>query len=442
MARRRRNKLPPEPVNTTIQSLSHEGRGIASIDGKTTFIFGALPGEDVEFVYTSKRGSHDEGKTTAVLTAAPERVEPQCPHFTICGGCSLQHLDHGEQIKHKQQVLLDHLRHFGKLTPNEVLEPLTGPAWGYRNKARLGVRYVFKKDSTLVGFRERGSAFLAVIDQCEILNPRVGQLITPLRELIHEFENKREIAQIEVSIGDTDVALVFRNLVELTDDEKTALINFGQQHNIQIFLQPAGPASVYKLYPNDDTNYLTYSLPDFDLTMQFHPMDFTQVNTDINRKMVKRSVDFLQLTKEDTVLDLFCGLGNFTLPIATQAKHVVGVEGSDLMTERAGMNAKANKLSNVEFHAANLMESIDEFEWAKQHYDKILLDPPRSGAEMLVQQIERFNASLIVYVSCNPATLARDAAILAEKGYKLNKAGIMDMFPHTSHVESIAVFSK
>ena len=339
-------------------------------------------------------------------------------------------------------MLLEHLQHFGKLKPDEVLEPLIGPAWGYRNKARVGVRYVFKKETTLVGFRERGSAFLAEINQCEILNPRVGQLITPLRELIDTFENKREVAQIEVAIGDTDVALVFRNLVELSEAEKTALINFGQEHNLQIFLQPAGPDSVFKIYPHDDTNYLTYTLPDFDLTMKFHPMDFTQVNTDINRNMVKRAVDFLDLKNDDTVLDLFCGLGNFTLPIATKAKHVVGVEGSELMTERAGMNAKANGLSNVEFHAANLMESIDDFDWAKQHYNKILLDPPRSGAEMLVEQIERFKASLIAYVSCNPATLARDAAILASKGYHLTKAGIMDMFPHTSHVESIAVFSK
>lgn len=441
--RRRKKMLPEGEFTTTIEKMDHNGLGIARIDNKTTFIFNALPNETVKFKYVYSRKAFDNGITTEVITASPERQPPKCPHFGICGGCSLQHLKPAAQISYKQQTLLEQLKHFGATEPEAILPSLTGPEYGYRNKARLGVRFVIKKDTVLVGFRERQSNYLAQLDGCAVLNPRVGHLITPLRELIATLSAYRDIAQIEVAIGDTTTALIFRNLIELSEADQQKLIAFAEQHKLWIYLQPGNTDSVTKLHPADEQIFLSYSLPAFKLTYQFHPLDFTQVNSAINQQMIPLALQLLNLQPDDKVLDLFCGLGNFTLPLAQQAQHVIGVEGSEKMVERASMNAQTNHINNVEFYAADLMADCTNQAWAQQSYDKILLDPPRSGALEILPIIAKMQAKTIVYVSCNPATLARDAGELVKKyGYTLTSAGVMDMFPHTAHVESIALFTK
>ncbi len=443
MARKHKKSLPEGEFTANIDDLSHDGHGVAHINGKTTFIFNALPGESVQFHYTYSRKKFDHGIATTISNASPERATPKCPHFGICGGCSLQHLKPFAQISYKQSTLLMQMQHFGNVVPNEILEPLVADQWGYRHKARLGVRYVIKKEALLVGFREKQSNYLALIASCEVLHPSVGQLIMPLREMIAKMNAFKEIAQIEVAIGEQQTGLIFRNLVALDTTDQQHLIDFGKQHNLWIYLQPGNADSVVKFYPDDDNLFLEYSLPMYDLFYKFHPLDFTQVNPSINRKMLPLALELLNLQPTDKVLDLFCGLGNFTLPIAQIAKHVVGVEGAEKMVQRAAMNAKINNLTNTRFYAANLMESCEQHAWTKENYTKILIDPPRSGALEILPLIASFNAQTIVYVSCNPATLARDAGELVNKyGYTLTKVGVIDMFPHTAHVESIALFEK
>ncbi len=443
MARRRRRKpLPKDPVTASIHAFSHEGRGIASIDGKTTFIDNALAGEEVDFIYTEKRGKFDEGLAVEVHQASDDRVTPPCAHADICGGCSLQHLANSAQIAHKQSVLVEQLKHFGAAEDYELVEPMQADVLGYRRKARLGVKFVPKKGGALVGFREKKSNFLAQIESCAVLDERVGQIIRPLRDMITELDTNNKTAQLEVAMGDDQVALVVRHLEELTDKDRTLWTDFGKEHGLYIYLQPKGPNTVHLLYGPDEREWLSYKIDAFEVELLFHPMDFTQVNASINQQMVKKAIDWLEPKDEDRILDLFCGLGNFTIPLAKVAKNVIGVEGSDAMVERGGMNAKHNGLDNVEFYATNLQEDFTGEEWAQQGFNKVLIDPPRSGALDVVQNIARFNPERIVYVSCNPATLARDAGELKEKGYKLVKAGVMDMFPHTSHTESIALFEK
>jgi 23S rRNA (uracil1939-C5)-methyltransferase len=441
---RRRNKVDTTQISpASITRLSHEGRGIAQIDGKNTFLFGGLPEEAVLFHYTQKRGRFDEGDVTEVLSASPERTTPGCEHFALCGGCSFQHANHALQLSHKQSVLLEQLEHMAHLKVPQVLAPLTGAIWGYRRKARLGVRYVAKKESVLVGFRERKSPYLAQLNSCKILDPKVGELITPLRELITLLESFDKIAQIEVAVDDTRAALVFRNLVTLSEKDEAKLRAFGEQHTLWIYLQPGNETTVYKIYPKNDKSLLEYKLSAFNLRFQFHPLDFVQINNEVNQKLVALAITLLDPKPTDTILDLFCGLGNFTLPLATLADKVIGVEGSDKMVERAYSNAKLNAISNVEFYAANLQGDLNpEDPWTNQTFDKILLDPPRTGAAEIVPQLSNWKPQRIVYVSCNPATLARDAALIVALGYTLTQAGIIDMFPHTAHVESIAVFEK
>lgn len=440
--RRRKQKLPAEPQHAVIENLSHEGRGVARIDGKTVFIEGALPGETVMFRYTRRRSRHDEGVVTEVLTASSQRVVPPCEYYGMCGGCSLQHLDPGAQIAHKQSVLLDDLQHIGKVRPEEVLPPLTGPLWGYRQKARLGVRYVRKKERVLVGFREKHSAFLADMRRCKILAPQIGERLEDLSALIGRLSGYDRIAQIEVALGDEGAALIFRNLVQLTDTDHDLLSEFGRQFDFQIYLQPKGPDSVHLLWPGSAT--LRYALPEQGVTLEFLPNDFTQVNTAINRDMVTRAIGLLQPAPTDRVLELFCGLGNFSLPVAKQVRQVVGVEGDAGLVARARENASRNGIGNVEFNSANLLDDVRDQPWLRrQQYDKLLLDPPRSGAAEVIPQLAGAGARRIVYVACNPATLARDAGMLVhDQGYRLVSAGVMDMFPHTAHVESIALFVK
>lgn len=432
-----------DPATALVHALSHDGRGIATIEKKTTFISGALPGETVTYRINQKRSTYNEAALVDVIHPSPERVTPPCQHFGVCGGCSLQHMSMDTQIQLKQQTLLDQLKHFGQVTPANILPPLSATSLGYRRKARLGAKFVIKKDKMLVGFREKSSNYLADLERCIVLHPEVGERLTDLSQLIRSMDLYQHIPQIEVAIGDSDVALVFRHLEPLSQTDKDKLINFGEKHHFHIYLQPNAPATVEKIWPPDSAPRLTYTLPDDDLTFLFHPLDFTQINLDINRMMVRQAIALLELTATDTVLDLFCGIGNFTLPIARHAGHVVGVEGGTEMVTRAQDNAKHNHIENADFYAANLQAPPLDAPWMKTAYDKVLLDPPRTGAKEILPYLATCTPKRIVYVSCNPATLARDAGELVNQyGYKLTHVGIINMFPHTAHIEAMAVFDK
>ncbi|WP_166251525.1 23S rRNA (uracil(1939)-C(5))-methyltransferase RlmD [Marinobacter salicampi] len=442
MTRRRRKSLPAEPVRCVIEKLSHDGRGIAYKEGKIQFVDGALPGETVVAKVIGSRSKFDELRTLEVIERAPERVEPPCAFADLCGGCSLQHMGSDAQIQFKETTLRENFAHFGGTEPEAWEPPMRSPSLAYRRKARLGVRFVPKRDSVLVGFREKRNSFLTDITRCEVLDARIGDRITGLRELLYTLEAHSSIPQVEVACGDDDAALVFRNMEPLSDKDQERLIEFGKAHNLHIYLQPKGPDTVYRIWPTDGEERLSYRLDSFDLTLKFHPMDFTQVNAQINQEMVKKALDWLDVQPGERVLDLFCGLGNFTLPLARNAGHVVGVEGDEAMVVRGRENAALNDLDNVTFHGANLQGDFTSEPWAREGFDRILIDPPRSGAQEICEYLPAFGAQRIVYVSCNPATLARDAGVLVSKGYRLVRAGVMDMFPHTTHVESIALFER
>lgn len=430
------------PLEAHIEKLSHDGRGITHINGKTVFVENALPGELVELQIVSRHTKFDEARTIEVIMDAPERVDPPCAHADICGGCSLQFLNSDSQVELKESVLKEQLKHFGGLEPKTWLPPLRSETEGYRHKARLGAKYVFKKNTLLIGFREKRSNFLADIYQCEVLSPKVGKKLPVLREYVASLSVRDAIPQIEVAVGEDGAALVFRHLKPLTEKDIAKLIELGQQYHFHIYLQPGGNDSVHKIWPEDGIARLHYSLPEYDLRMAFHPLDFTQVNPLLNQKMVKQALELLDPQPDETVLDLFCGLGNFTLPLARKAKQVIGVEGSAAMVLRGEENAAANGITNAQFFSADLTQDFASQPWGQLKFDKILIDPPRTGALEIVQKLAQFGAKRLVYVSCNPATLARDAGELQQLGYKLTQAGVMDMFPHTTHVESIAVFER
>jgi 23S rRNA (uracil1939-C5)-methyltransferase len=437
------------PITATITTLSHEGRGLTHLNGKPTFVSGALAGETVNLVITRKSRRHQDARVVDVLTAAPERIIPVCPHADICGGCSLQHMDPAAQVRFKEDSVRQQLHRFGRVTPAVWLPPLTGATVGYRRKARLGVRYVIKKEKLLVGFREKASNYLADIQECHTLDARVGMHLTDINAVIQQLSCYKEIAQVEVAASDTEVALVFRHLVPLTETDRTVLCEFGARLNFQIWLQPNLPATIEKLFPADNNAFLHYSLPEWQLDLRFHPLDFTQVNHGINPRMIAAALHLLDIQTTDHVLDLFCGLGNFTLPMARVSQHVTGIEGSTEMVQRASDNAAYNNIANTEFTAANLAAPDENAPWLNRDYERLLLDPSRTGAAEILaclgklwqtQRVAR--PARIVYVSCNPATLARDAgALVHEHGYQLHTAGIIDMFPHTAHIESIALFT-
>ncbi len=436
-----RKSLPQAPVETRIESFAHDLRGVAHVDGRAVFIDGALPGEEVSFLYTLIKRDFAEGRVEQFISPSPHRVEPLCAHFGVCGGCGLQHLEEDEQIVAKQNLLMEQFRRIGKVLPETVWPPLTGPRWGYRHKARLGVKWVAKKGKVLVGFREKASAFVADIQSCRVLHPRVGEHLSDLAAMIESLSIKDRLPQIEVAVGDSRAALVFRVLESPGPEDLDILRNFGERFGFDIYLQPKGPDSVFALWPEAPPS-LSYALPESGIEFRFEPTDFTQVNVAINRKMVERVLDVLDPRPTDEILDLFCGIGNFTLPLARRAARIIGVEGGAEAVERARQNAQANGLKNVEFHVADLTQPQDSTTWANRRYDKVLLDPSRAGAAEILAYAGKWKASRIVYVSCNPSTLARDAGILVSQGYRLLGAGVMDMFPHTAHVESIALFEK
>ncbi|MBT3811600.1 MAG: 23S rRNA (uracil(1939)-C(5))-methyltransferase RlmD [Gammaproteobacteria bacterium] len=445
MARRRfhkKRKLPEDPVKVTIESFTHDGRGVAHVDGKAVFIDEALPGEELEFIYTDSRKDYAEGRVDSLFTESPDRGEAACEHFGRCGGCSFQHVKDEQQIVIKQGLLAEQFQRIGKVTISEFWEPLRGPHWGYRRKARMGVKYVAKKGRVLVGFRERRNQFLAEIESCKVMHPIIGEKLMELSAMIGLLSIKDKIPQIEVAIGDQDCVLAFRVLEPATDADKEVMRAFGKEHNISMCLQSKGPDTITPIEGEPEV-MPTYALPDQGITFRFKPAMFTQVNYEINRKMVNLVMQEMNFTAQDRVLDLFCGLGNFTLPIATKAGHVVGIEGDQPLVNHAKENALLNNLSNVEFFAADLSKDVSDQAWARQKYNKVMLDPSRAGASEVLHNLKKWEPELVMYVSCNPSTLARDAGILVnDLGYTLVKAGVMDMFPQTGHVESIALFKK
>jgi len=439
--RRRKKPLTREPQFAHITDLTHEGKGVAHIDGKTVFITQTLPDEDVEFIYTSQRRQYDEGNLHQVIKPSPQRIEAKCQHFNICGGCSLQHLSTDNQILQKQKILLDNLQRIGHVEAHAVRAPLSGPHWGYRRKARLGVKHVEKKGKVLIGFREKGSRYLADLLSCEVLHPSVGKRLTELSVLVESLSCYKAIPQIEVAVGDSSTALVFRHLEDVTDEDKVKLVDFAKEFKLDVYLQSGGPKTITPLWP--DSPELFYDLNQYNIRNDFLPTDFVQVNAEINQKIIPLVISALGCGKDDHVLELFCGLGNFTLPIAQQVASVTAVEGEASLIERAKINASKNNISNVSYYIANLMDDVKDLAWWNApDYAAVFLDPPRSGAEQVLPLIAAKKIPKIVYVSCNPATLARDAGVLVnEYGYTLEEVGVMDMFPHTAHVESIAIFS-
>lgn len=426
-----------------IESLDHEGRGVAHCDGKAIFIEGALPRERVEYSSYRKRPSYEQATLSRVIKACSQRTQPRCPHFGVCGGCSMQHVEIGAQVATKQRVLEDALWHLGRLKPEVLLAPIYGPAWGYRDRARIGVRVVAKKGGVLVGFHEKRSSFIADMSSCAILPPHVSALLLPLRGLVSGLSTPDRMPQIEIAVGEGKTVLVFRNLLPLTEQDESRMLAFGAEHGVSMWIQPGGPDTVRPL-SQDEEACLYYTLPEFDVRMRFRPTDFTQVNVHINRLLMRRAMQLLVPQPGERIADLFCGLGNFTLPIARSGAQVVGVEGSAALVARAGENAAMNGLlERCEFQVANLFEATPESLAALGHLDKLLIDPPREGAVAVVKALGEDAPTRIVYVSCNPSTLARDAAVLVhEKGYRLKSAGIANMFPQTSHVESIALFER
>ncbi len=441
-AKKRQALAAMAPFIVRIEDLTHEGHGVARREGKAVFVEGALPGEEVRCAYTARRGRHDEARTLEVLTPAPERVEPRCAHFGICGGCALQHLDPTAQLARKQRWLLDSLTHIGKVQPEQVLEPLTGPIWGYRRRARLGVKDVTKKGRVLIGFRERRGPYLADLRRCEILDERVGGLLEELARLVETLSIRDRLPQIEVAGGDAVMSLNLRVLAPPSEADLAQLRSFGERHGLALYLQPGGVDSVRPLENSSAPPVLSYRLVD-GLELEFEPQHFIQINAALNRALVERACELLELGPENRVLDLFCGLGNFTLALARRVREVVGVEGDNGLVEWGRHNAARNGIANAAFYAADLAGDLTDQPWIQGGYDRILLDPPRSGALELLPWLATLGARRIVYVSCHPATLARDVGELTQRfGYRLLGAGVLDMFPHTTHVESIAVLAR
>jgi len=426
-----------------VESLDHEARGIVRQDGKAIFVDGALPGELVEYASFRRKPKYELAHLAQVLKPSVARVEPACPHFGICGGCAMQHMEPSAQIAAKQRVLEDSLWHIGRVRAESILPPIHGAPWGYRHRARLGVRKLDSRGGVLIGFHEWRSSYIADIRSCLVLPPHVSDLLLPLRELIGGLSIGEHITQIEVAVGERCTTLIFRLLQSMTVSDEKAVRAFADRHAVVIYLQPKGPDSAQRFYPLPGPR-LSYSLPEFDLELDFQPTDFTQVNHAVNRVMVRRALRLLDPQLGERIADMFCGLGNFTLPIARSGASVVGIEGSPALVARGRQAAVANGLGErVEFGVANLFECSEKSLAKLGRFDKMLIDPPREGALELCRALGEDAPRRLLYVSCNPATLARDAGVLVTlKGYRLVAAGIVNMFPHTAHVESIALFER
>jgi 23S rRNA (uracil1939-C5)-methyltransferase len=437
-----------------VESLDLEAQGVARrADGKVVFIDGALPGERVQVQVSRKKNAWEQGPMSALGRESAQRVRPACPHFGLhagaCGGCKMQHLHPAAQVAVKQRVLEDNLQHLAKVRPEQLLRAMHGPAWGYRYRARLSVRYVAKKGEVLIGFHERKSRYVADMRECPVLPPQVSGMLLPLRALIGGMDQRDRLPQIELAAGDEVVALVLRHLEPLSAADASRLRDFAAHHGVQWWLQPGGPDTVHLLDAGGPT--LAYGLPEFGVRMPFKPTDFTQVNPQINRVLVQRAIRLLGVEPEHRVIDWFCGLGNFSLPLARLAREVLGVEGSEALVQRARDNALANGCAErARFVAQNLFEFGPADLQRHGPADRWLIDPPREGAFALAKAVADVHASggfslpgRIVYVSCNPATLARDAGLLVHQGgYRCSAAGVVNMFPHTAHVESLAVFDR
>ena len=429
-----------------VESLDYEGRGVAHVDGKAVFIEGALPRELVQYQPSRKKKSFETAKLAKILRTSPDRVAPGCRFYEICGGCAMQHIDPRLQVAAKQRVLEDNLARIGKVTPERILPPIYAAQWEYRHRARLSVNYVAKKGGVLVGFREKKSSYVADMHSCEVLAGGVGRMIDPLRDMLSTLDKRDRIPQIEVAVGEDVTALVLRLLEPLTSADETMLKTFADTHKIQWWVQVKGPDTAVPWYPLDAPD-LTYRLPEFDLELNFRPTEFTQVNHAVNRLMVKRAMDLLAPQPGERIADLFCGLGNFSLPIAKLGAHVIGVEGSESLVQRAIDNATRNGLAHAaHFFAADLYTDQETAMKKVPAVTKMLIDPPRDGALEVCKLLGpnlRPELKRIVYVACSPSTLARDADVLVHtQGFALKAAGVVNMFPHTAHVESIAVFER
>jgi 23S rRNA (uracil1939-C5)-methyltransferase len=423
-----------------IEDLDHDGRGVARRDGRAVFVAGALPGELVMLSRIARRADHEEGVLATIVEPSPDRVAPRCAHFGTCGGCALQHLAPAAQLAAKQRSLLDALARLGKVSPERVLAPLAGEPWGYRRRARLGAKQVRAKGRVLVGFRERKGRYIADLARCEVIEPRIGALLPELGALIAGLSIPHRIPQVELAASDDNLVLVLRHLLPLTGADHAALRAFGAAHGIEWWLQPGGEDSAAPLDPPGRP--LRYALPAHGVEVEFRPTDFVQVNPEVNRRMVDQALALLGPVGGERVLDLFSGLGNFTLPLARAGAEVLGVEGDAGLVARARDNAARQGLA-ARFEVADLFQPLDDYPWARRRYHAVLLDPPRAGAREVVARIGRFAPERIVYVSCHPGTLARDAgALVHEHGYRLEAAGAMDMFTHTAHVESMALFTR
>ncbi len=441
MSGRRRRKLPVEPVVVEVTDLAHDGRGVGRVDGKAVFVHGALPGERVSARLIDRSRKFDEAVTEQVLEASVERVDPECPWFDRCGGCALQHLAPAAQLKWKHKRLVDNLERLGEVCPETWLEPIADQPWFYRRRARLSARWVKGKERVLVGFREPQGRFVADVGDCRVLHPAFSDRLASLSALLGELSVANAVPQIEIAAGDQGSAIVIRHLDPLEPADLERLRQWSERESVAVYLQAKGPDTVFRLNPAE--HQLEYRLNDQDLTLAFHPQQFVQVNARINQRLINQALVLLDLQGHERVLDLFCGLGNFSLPLARHAGHVTGVEGLSELVESARVNALNNGIGNVEFDVADLASDVSERPWYRAGFDAVLIDPPRSGAFEILPLVAGSGARRVVYVSCNPATLARDAGELVRRhGFILKQAGIADMFPHTAHVESIALFEK
>jgi 23S rRNA (uracil1939-C5)-methyltransferase len=438
----RRAKIVAEPEQGSVAALTHDGEGIVR-EGKTAFVGGALPGELIRYRRIRRHRGHDEGQLLEVIEPSADRVIPRCNHFGVCGGCALQHLSGDRQIEVKDQELREALERVAKVSPQTWLEPLRGPQWGYRRRARLGARYVPKKGRVVVGFRERLAPYIAALEHCEVLSPPVGALIGPLSQLLTGLAMREHIPQIEVAVADNVTALVLRVLKPLPESDIAALREFGRQHQLRLYLQTGGLASVAPLDPQEGLPPLKYSVSEFGVEYDFAPTDFVQINATINAAMVSRVISLLDLDSASRVLDLFCGLGNFTLPLARCAGAVLGIEGDAALVERARHNARMNGFTNAQFIAADLTQPLPvNAPYLAQGFTHLVLDPPRAGALEVMPTIAQLAPRKVAYISCHPGSLARDIGVLVhEFGFALRAAGVLDMFPHTAHVESMAVLT-